>query len=316
MPLDSPEWVTWLRDPAHELRLSRAARLVHGAPRGARRPGLLVRLPQARWRAAQGLPGPGRGVDAGAAGGGGVRPALLTIARPATRRARPPADQPAGGADQLRRPRARAGRGAAAAGDDAAADADRRRRRRQDAAGAGGGARRSRATIPTASGWSSWRRWPTRRSCPQAVAAALGVARAARPAARPRRWSPGWPAGACCWCWTTASTCSTPAPRWPRRCCAPAPACASWPPAASRCGIAGETAWRVPSLALPDAGPPPPPDALARFEAVRLFVERARAGAPGFAADGRQRAGGGRRSAGGWTASRWRSSWRRRGCGR
>ena len=51
---------------------------------------------------------------------------------------------------------------AAAAGDDAAGDADRRRRLRQDPPGAPGGRRRWSTTTPTASGWSSWRRWPTR----------------------------------------------------------------------------------------------------------------------------------------------------------
>ena len=50
---------------------------------------------------------------------------------------------------------------------DAPADADRPRRHRQDPPGAPG---RRRAVgghdrFPTASGWSSWRRWPTRRWC-------------------------------------------------------------------------------------------------------------------------------------------------------
>ena len=48
---------------------------------------------------------------------------------------------------------------------------------------------------------------------PQAVAAPLGVRGGAgrAPAGRPGRLPAA--AGACCWCWTTASTCSTPAPR-------------------------------------------------------------------------------------------------------
>ena len=37
------------------------------------------------------------------------------------------------------------------------------------------------------------------------------------------------------WCWTTVSTSSRRPRAWPRRCCAPAPACASSPRAASRC---------------------------------------------------------------------------------
>ena len=79
-------------------------------------------------------------------------------------------------------------------------------------------------------------------------------------------------------------------------------------------GVAGEVAWRVPSLA--HARPRRTCrrwTELARVEAVRLFVERARLVQPAFARDRPERGGGGRRSAGGWTASRWRSSWRRRG---
>ena len=48
-------------------------------------------------------------------------------------------------------------------------------------------------------------------------------------------------------------------------------------------GLAGETAWRVPSLGLPDPDAAPDPARLAQAEAVRLFVERARAGRPAFA---------------------------------
>jgi predicted ATPase/class 3 adenylate cyclase len=51
-------------------------------------------------------------------------------------------------------------------------------------------------------------------------------------------------------------------------------------------GIAGETAWRVPSLAVPDAQRPPPADDLTRYEAVRLFAERAAAVQPRFAVTG------------------------------
>jgi predicted ATPase/class 3 adenylate cyclase len=47
-------------------------------------------------------------------------------------------------------------------------------------------------------------------------------------------------------------------------------------------GIAGETAWRVPSLVLPDAAHPPPVTALTQYEAVRLFVDRAVAAQPAF----------------------------------
>src|SRR5262245_39588833 len=51
-------------------------------------------------------------------------------------------------------------------------------------------------------------------------------------------------------------------------------------------GIAGETVWRVPSLALPAvfAGQPlPPVETLTRYEAVALFVDRAQAVQPRFA---------------------------------
>src|SRR5439155_13207596 len=48
-------------------------------------------------------------------------------------------------------------------------------------------------------------------------------------------------------------------------------------------GLAGETIWRVPSLPVPDARQLPPLEALARVEAVRLFVERAQAVQPHFA---------------------------------
>jgi predicted ATPase/class 3 adenylate cyclase len=46
--------------------------------------------------------------------------------------------------------------------------------------------------------------------------------------------------------------------------------------------LAGETAYRVPSLSLPDL-PTATPGSLARSEAARLFVERAQAGQPRFA---------------------------------
>jgi tetratricopeptide (TPR) repeat protein len=48
-------------------------------------------------------------------------------------------------------------------------------------------------------------------------------------------------------------------------------------------GIAGETAYRVPSLSMPDLHRLPSVEALTQFEAVRLFVERAGAALPSFA---------------------------------
>ncbi len=46
--------------------------------------------------------------------------------------------------------------------------------------------------------------------------------------------------------------------------------------------IAGETIWRVPTLSLPDVQQLPPVEHLMEFEAIRLFVERAKAVLPGF----------------------------------
>jgi len=42
-------------------------------------------------------------------------------------------------------------------------------------------------------------------------------------------------------------------------------------------GLTGETKWRVPSLSLPERHPLPSVEHLIRYEAVRLFYERARA---------------------------------------
>jgi predicted ATPase len=48
-------------------------------------------------------------------------------------------------------------------------------------------------------------------------------------------------------------------------------------------GVPGEVAYSVPPLALPGPPPAPTPEQLTQFEAVRLFVERARLSKPGFA---------------------------------
>jgi predicted ATPase len=47
-------------------------------------------------------------------------------------------------------------------------------------------------------------------------------------------------------------------------------------------GVGVETTWRVPSLAVPDHGHLPPSSELAKYEAVRLFLERAAQREPGF----------------------------------
>jgi predicted ATPase len=54
-------------------------------------------------------------------------------------------------------------------------------------------------------------------------------------------------------------------------------------------GVVGEAVWRVPSLAVPDHAPPSGPDLLLRFEAVRLFAERAALVLPGFEVTERNR---------------------------
>src|ERR1700737_4794452 len=46
--------------------------------------------------------------------------------------------------------------------------------------------------------------------------------------------------------------------------------------------IAGEVAWRVPPLGVPEAAESLPADRLAEYEAIRLFVDRASASRPGF----------------------------------
>ena len=49
--------------------------------------------------------------------------------------------------------------------------------------------------------------------------------------------------------------------------------------------MAAEAVWQVPPLSLPPPGAAGPPDELCRYEAVRLFADRAEASLPGFAVD-------------------------------
>ena len=146
--------------------------------------------------------------------------------------------------------RARDGRGAAPAGRDPAADADGHGRRGQVPAGLAGGRRRPGRVTRTASGWSNWPRCPTppwsrrpsprvlglreepdqrlagdadRRPAAQVAAAGAGQLRA--PGGRLR------PAGRA-------------------RCCAPAPICGSWPPAARRWTSPASAPCRSPPCAL------------------------------------------------------------------
>jgi predicted ATPase/class 3 adenylate cyclase len=48
-------------------------------------------------------------------------------------------------------------------------------------------------------------------------------------------------------------------------------------------GVSGEMVWRVPSLSLPETRQVPSVEHLVRYEAIRLFIERATAVQPGFA---------------------------------
>ena len=148
---------------------------------------------------------------------------------------------------------------------------------------------------------------PLRRpgaGAPPRSRAALGVREApaagrcrralARPPARP---------GACCWCWTTSSTCSAPRPLVAALLAAcPAPA-RCWPPAGRRCACRRA---RVPGAPAGPARParPPGPRRRPRPGAPAARWRRSRRcacsssgrGRPGpdFALDGGERAGGGR----------------------
>ena len=169
---------------------------------------------------------------------------------------------------------------------------------------------------PTASGSWSWRRWPTRRWCRGGAPAPGRAGGAGRPAPGHARRSPA-AAGACCWCWTTASTCWTPAPRLADALLRACPGLSVLATSREPLGIAGETALRVPRWRCPRAAArrrrADGADAVRGGAPVRRA--RARPVRAGLRPDRRERAGRGRRSAAGWTASRWPSSWRRPGCG-
>ena len=85
-------------------------------------------------------------------------------------------------------------------------------------------------------------------------------------------------------------------------------------------GIAGERAWRLPSLTLPEGSKrewekeKEAPAVLMGSEAVQLFVERGTSAHPAFHLT-RRTSSARRRYAVCWTASHWRWRWQRRGCG-
>ena len=192
--------------------------------------------------------------------------------------------QPAPAADQLRGAGAGAGGGRAAPGHHPPADPHRHRGHRQDPPGPAGGGGGHRGRTPTASGSSTWPRWPRGRWCPTPPSPPW-----ARRGGRtgPGRRRPGWwrtcaPGGPCC-CWTTASTSWRPAARLADAVLRGCPGVRVLATSRELLGVAGETAWRVPSLGLPDPDAAPGAAALEASGAGRLFLERARAAQPAFA---------------------------------
>ena len=152
---------------------------------------------------------------------------------------------------------------------------------------------------------------------PQAAAAALGVREEpGRPrlatlaaALRPR---------ACCWCWTTASTCWRPAPSWPAPSCGRARTSASWPPAGSRWASWARRRGRCPRCPSPPSRgmrrprPTPPSWGGTRRCACSPSGRRRRGrGSPSPPTTRRRW----RRSAPALTGSPWRSSWPPRASG-
>ena len=213
---------------------------------------------------------------AGAAGGGAGRgdsapPRPSSARRPARRRPGrggagrrtlpDPRPRPgaAGRPEQLRRPGARGGRRAGPAARPrrfrrwrgAAGHPDRRRRRRARPASPCRSPPGCSATTRTASGWWSWRPSPSRRSSRRPWPAPSACAR--RPVWRWRTPCCGpSPAGACCSCWTTASTWSQAcAARSSTPCCGPAPALQHPGHQPGALGVPGETVWPVPALSVP-----------------------------------------------------------------
>ena len=225
---------------------------------------------------------PGRAPAQGpGAAGAGVPTAAPRAARPSSRRSHAGrgAAQPAPAADQLRRPGAGAGRGGRAPGRTRAGDAHRRRGLRQDAPGPAGGRRGGRplpgrglarrpgaarrpALVPPPA--------PPRSEAPRPARLRRTLAEhcAPAPAAPPGQLRA--PAGGC-------------APRWPPPCCA-VPGVRVLATSRERSASPG----RPPGASPPWACPAPrgrraTPPGSERSEAVRLFVDRARAVSPAFA---------------------------------
>ena len=166
-------------------------------------------------------------------------------------------------------------------GGDVAADADRAGRGRQDPPGAPGRGRRAGDV-------------PRRRLAGRAGAAGRPGAgpagggggarrpRAGRPPARCRRCQEYLRTRTLLLVLDNSSTWSRPAPPLADGLLRACPELAVLATSREALGIAGETTWRVPSLSLPDPQPgfgaAELAAALPQYEAVRLFVERARGG--------------------------------------
>ena len=220
-------------------------------------------------------------------------------------------EQPAAAGDVLRRPRARAGRAGAAASQ----------------------ARLLTLTAPAASARRAWR-LQVRPTSLERVSRRR-VAGRARAARRPgwcrRRWRRCWGEGGagqavadaaehlkraagCCWCSTTASTCSTPARSWPRRCCGPARTCKILATSREALGIGGREGVPRAVAALPDR------DRTRTRRSRSRSARRCGSSSSAPAACARTSASPTRTrrrslaSAAGSTAFRWPSSWRRRAC--
>ena len=128
---------------------------------------------------------------------------------------------------------------------------------------------------------------------PAAVARRAGRARGGRAApllggaARPPRG-----AGACCWCWTTASTCCGACARWPPPCWRPAPALTVLATSREPLRLSpASTSCPVPPLAPARRPPGPPAPGAGGPRAVRggAPVRRAGAGASRPASPSRRR---------------------------
>ncbi len=92
-------------------------------------------------------------------------------------------------------------------------------------------------------------------------------------------------ANRCWWCSTTASTCWRARPASPRSCSAGRRTLAILATSREPLAVPGEVVFRVPSLDIPDPEHGLTPDQLLGYEAVRLFIDRARAAVPGFELD-------------------------------